>query len=972
VLGIVLTVVGVALLAIPGIGEAIGLPMIAAGISSAAVIGIALEIAGSFLMGGASMPKIALSNASTIGRLQATFVTMTPRKIGFGITALANDVRYQAYTGSGQSFLAMIIVHASHAVQSIDELWLDNELAWTLAGGAQGRFVGYLTVTPRTVGTSANGIAIDGTWTSTCTLTGCAYSYVQFKLTGATSSTQSPFASGVTSRMTWRGKGAKVYDPRLDSTVAGGSGSQRANDQTTWTWDANASRNPALQELWYELGWKIGTKLAVGKGVPPARIDLASYAVAANHCDESITLNGGGTEPRYRSDAVISEGDDPSTVRDSLCLTMNAVLRDAGGKLALNVIVNDLATPLAPSGKAAFDEDDVLADMQWEQTPDLSSTFNIVRGQRTDPSDAALYQQVDFPEVALTSNDGIDRIDTIQLPFVQSNGQAQRIAKQRLQRAQYQGKLTFAGKPSFWGISLGNVFALSHSAFGWSGKLFRCTGQTISRTGQTQITAVEENAAIYAWANNEAAAVVPGTPVVYDPLNSPLLTVIGAPGDSNRIRFSKMEQGTLGWVVLRNSSGGSPSLNWGTDAARGFITLTGSFTANSQEVSIATNTAQGFEIPVTAGERIYVSSLVRVDLLNSGGTWNLTILYRDGTGATIGGSTQTVASGSGTLTPETLKDNFLTVPASAATAVIEMIVASASSGAGSFDFRLYLPMLCGAGAAQTTKPAWTPGPDTEAGAQVTRWIANPTQSLLFKYDYLLAAQSGEFPRDLIFNLMSSGGAFSSGVTWTYTVLTGTVNGFTNASGVKSMSGSGAGTLTVSSLGSSAAKVQVNAAYLGQSYTLIITLAQSVGAAPVTTPSGGSGSTGTIASKTGSLSSFSSTTFTDVTGAMTATPAATAVSVNVNLDCNPTSGINGAWTVECKVMRDIGGVPTQIGSTQSEASDWSSFSGPDPASFAFTIADTGLTSGTSYTWRVYARITSGSRSHYVTGSVTVTA
>jgi hypothetical protein len=71
---------------------------------------------------------------------------------------------------------------------------------------------------------------------------------MRFKLTGNSSSEQSPFASGVTSRMTVRGKGAR-YDPRLDSTVAGGSGSHSANDQTTWAWDDNGSRNPALQEL---------------------------------------------------------------------------------------------------------------------------------------------------------------------------------------------------------------------------------------------------------------------------------------------------------------------------------------------------------------------------------------------------------------------------------------------------------------------------------------------------------------------------------------------------------------------------------------------------------------------------------------------------------------------------------------------------------------------------------------------------
>jgi hypothetical protein len=40
--------------------------------------------------------------------------------------------------------------------------------------------------------------------------------------------------------------------------------------------------------------------------------------------------------------------------------------------------------------------------------------------------------------------------------------------------------------------------------------------------------------AIYAWDNSEAAPVTPGTPTVYNPLNSPILTALGAPGDSNR------------------------------------------------------------------------------------------------------------------------------------------------------------------------------------------------------------------------------------------------------------------------------------------------------------------------------------------------------------------------------------------------------------------------------------------------------
>lgn len=529
VVGIVLTVASIALIA-TGVGAPLGLGTLGialgagAFISDAVLLGIGLGIAGSLLMGSVK-PK-GLRTGST-DRLTATLIPTDPRKIAFGITALATDVRYQAFTGSGQEYLNQIVCVASHQVQSIDEIWLDNEKAWTSAGGAQGRYAGYLTVTPVTLGTSANGIAIDANWTASCTLTGCAYVYLQYRMTGTSSKVQSPFSAGVTSRMTIRGHGAKVYDPRLDSTVAGGSGAQRAADQTTWAWNDNASRNPALQELFYELGWKINGKLAVGKGVPPSRLDLASYAVAANACDESIALNGGGTEPRYRSDGIVSEGDDPGAVRDHLCQTMNAVLRDAGGKLALKVIVNDLATPVTPSGRSAFDENDVLGATQWDQTPSLASSFNIIRGRRIDPSDNALYQPVDFPEVSLASPDGIDRIDTIDYPFVQSNGQVQRLAKQRLQRNQYQGRLSFTGGPAFWGISLGDVFPLTHAAFGWSGKLFRCVGHTMSRTGPVQIIALEENAAIYAWGNNEAAAVTPGAPTVYNPLNNPLVLGVG-------------------------------------------------------------------------------------------------------------------------------------------------------------------------------------------------------------------------------------------------------------------------------------------------------------------------------------------------------------------------------------------------------------------------------------------------------------
>lgn len=545
IIGFGLAIVGIALIA-TGIGAPLGTIALGAGLGSisvASVIGVGLLVASSVLIGPA-VPKMpgSLSDGGR-SRLSASLDPVAPRKIVFGETAMATDVRYQAFTGANQEYLEQIVAVASHEVQSIDEIWLDNEKAWSAAGGVAAKFAGFLTVATRNPGAPANGIAIDAVWTASCTLTGCAYVHLEYLLVrdDGNGGNDSPFASGVTSRMTIRGKGAKTYDPRLDGTVAGGAGAQRADDQSTWAWSAGASRTPALQLLFYELGWKINGKLAIGKGVPKARLDLASYAVAANACDESVTrsaANGGGTEPRYRSDGVLSEADNPAAVREALCVTMNAVLRDAGGHLSLTVLQDDLASPAA-----SFDENDVVGAIDWRQTPDLQAIFNIVRGQRTDPSDNALYQPVDYPEVELASTDGIDRIATLNLPMVQSNGQAQRLAKQFLQRNQYQGRLSLTGKPSWWQLSLGEVFQFSHSTFGWANKKFRCAGIRISRSGETEIVAVEEHADIYAWVNNEAAAVSAPAPTVYDAAaNHPLQSRINRAadrisrlGDDNRL-----------------------------------------------------------------------------------------------------------------------------------------------------------------------------------------------------------------------------------------------------------------------------------------------------------------------------------------------------------------------------------------------------------------------------------------------------
>lgn len=575
-LGFAGKIVGVAAIGIAiatGVGAMGAAGILGLSATTAGAIAAGLTLGGSLL---SPTPRAPRASPAAADRLFASIDPRAPRKIVFGRTAMATDIRDQEYTGD-QEYLHRFIVVASHKVAAVEELWFDDKRVWTAAAGVEGEAAGYLTVTPILEGSAANAINISARMGSTRRYTGLAYLHLRYKLTGNGKKAESPFAQNIPSRVTIRGKGALVYDPRLDSTVPGGSGAMRAGDQSTWAWSDSASRNPALQELWYELGWRIQNpatgewKLAVGKGVPPARLDLASFITAANACDESVALAAGGTEPRYRSDGVFSEADGPQLVRDNLKAAMNATLDDVDGRVRLTVLVNDLASPIA-----AFTANDIVGRARWMQTPPLSDTFNVIRGSHTDPSDQSLYQQIDYPEVALASVDGIARVETIDFPLVQSPSQAQRLAKQRLQRMQYPGTFSAVFQATAWKVQKGDVVTITFPALGWYNKLFRVLDLTVQVDGTVPMVLREEHSSIYAWSASEVAAVTAAAPTTYNSALNPVRLGIGDAGLTST------------WSGVDNDNGLRPSDGATSDLA---LTLIGTTAYGSYAGNTLTKTA---------------------------------------------------------------------------------------------------------------------------------------------------------------------------------------------------------------------------------------------------------------------------------------------------------------------------------------------------------------------------------------------
>jgi hypothetical protein len=272
-------------------------------------------------------------------------------------------------------------------------------------------------------------------------------------------------------------RGAKVYDPRLDST-AGGSGTQRISDPTTWTF----SENPALHALYYALH-------ANGWAVPASDINVADIFSAANTCDIStnytLTATGGGTTtvtlPQFRCGITLPTDGDPMAAMDSIIETMagrrgwaGGILRFRAGVMAASSFTIDetwFAQKLDAAGQPG--PDPVIKGANGIQR---DQRFNRITGTCIDP--AQRYQMLPFPEVedaTLIAAHG-ERLSDIQLPGVNHIAHAQHLATVRIREAQAGLRLECTTNLYAFLVGIFDVGSMNMARFGFSGKTFEVVG----------------------------------------------------------------------------------------------------------------------------------------------------------------------------------------------------------------------------------------------------------------------------------------------------------------------------------------------------------------------------------------------------------------------------------------------------------------------------------------------------------------
>lgn len=478
------------------------------------LIGVGLGVASSIIT-----PKKKKQEA-TESRLSKRLDPEEYVKIVFGETAGGTDIRYWEVWGTDNMSYDEVICIAGHKIQEFGSFYIEDEEVTFSGEAATGAYAGVLSRKTKLEGNNTIlSVGAGGTWKITGAngpyMTGLAY-YVL-----AWVSDPDKLPRGPATRITQVVKGALVYDPRKDSTQ-GGSGTHRAaqpSNQSTWQYtplDSNneaIGRNPALQILWYLLGWYVQNPstsewvLRCGMGVPPDSIDYASFITAANDCEDN----------NYYSDCILSTGNSHEDNLGTILAACAGKLIDAGGLYRLKIAKDDTADVAVE-----LSADDIVGEDDWQPEANLSDKFNQGHGTFVDPD--TLYQRRNYPLVRDTSYetaDGYKHRKSFDYDAVQSSNQAQALTRLEINKARFTGTYT---APFNWRACLCNVtdiVKLTSARHGFTDKIFRVEEREFDPAGPVNLVLREDDASIYT-PGTVTTLPAPGVGAGFDPRDVPV------------------------------------------------------------------------------------------------------------------------------------------------------------------------------------------------------------------------------------------------------------------------------------------------------------------------------------------------------------------------------------------------------------------------------------------------------------------
>jgi len=257
--------------------------------------------------------------------------------------------------------------------------------------------------------------------------------------------------------------GRRVYDPR--------------DGQTKWT------DNAALIILDYYRHWL---------KTPDDEINLEEFKVAANICDEIVTRPDGLTEARYTINGEFDLTEPKAKVLEAMHVACAGQPTYVGGRHGI------VAGAYYGPATDELHDHQIIGDTDLLPEPASADRINTVAGTFVDPNS---FTVTDFPSVVVPEwveeDGGIELAEDLDLRFVTSPYQAQRLANIMLRQRRTSRTVTVPVNLSGWRYRPGSYLRLYIPALGIAGAEFRVVDWGFNLLGGVNLTLREESVAVW-------------------------------------------------------------------------------------------------------------------------------------------------------------------------------------------------------------------------------------------------------------------------------------------------------------------------------------------------------------------------------------------------------------------------------------------------------------------------------------------
>jgi hypothetical protein len=253
---------------------------------------------------------------------------------------------------------------------------------------------------------------------------------------------------------------------------------------------------------------KGGFGLTIGTDIPSA-----SLTAAANICDETINLAGGGTQKQYTCDTFFQLTSGRGSILQDMLSSCAGRLSFQGG--TYQIFPGAWTAPIV-----GLTDADMYGGMKFRPRLSIRETCNAVKGVYTGQENN--WQQADFPPYmqdaihgyasdAWLAEDRGERIfRDVHLPCTSTSVAAQRLGKIELLRTRYQVRGTVRCSMRAYQLVALDTLTITHARYGWSNKLFEVLSSRLVMekvenvpTLAVELDVAETDPAVYNWSSTE-------------------------------------------------------------------------------------------------------------------------------------------------------------------------------------------------------------------------------------------------------------------------------------------------------------------------------------------------------------------------------------------------------------------------------------------------------------------------------------